>query len=65
MFKSRKLEESDKEFFEKVKCLNEERKLASRYSNATLTECFSIKEEVCFNKDMLNLINSPNVCTNI
>lgn len=59
MFKSK--EESDNEFYENLKQLKKERKYATRYSNATINETISIKEENFFNKDMLNLINSPTV----
>lgn len=65
MFKSKINEETDNEFYENLKHLNEERKNARRYSNATINETISIKEENIFNKDILNLINSPTVYINI
>lgn len=61
MFKSKLNEESDNEFYENLKHLNEERNYARRDSNATINETISIKEENFLNKDILNLINSPNV----
>ncbi len=61
MFKSKKKEETDNEFFENVKQLNEIIKNTPRLSNATINETISIKEENFFNNDMLNLINSPTV----
>lgn len=61
MFKSKKKEETDNEFYENVKQLNDIKKNTPRLSNATINETISIKEENFFNKDMLNLINSPTV----
>ena len=60
MFESKKKEETDNEFYENVKHLNAERKY-KRNSNATNTESLSIQEDCLFNKDILNLINSPTV----
>ena len=59
MFK--KKEENDDDFYNNLKNLNDEMlksKLSMEYNNA---ETLSIKEETLFNKEFLNLINSPYV----
>ncbi len=58
MFK--KKEENDDDFYNNAKNLNDDEMLKSKmsieYNNA---ETLSIKEETLFNKEFLNLINSP------